>query len=94
MGYRLKRGNIRRNAAQGRRVESIVRRRYERKGFKVQCTGRGHDFKATRYGSAGGKFVKFVEVKSGNAKLSPTQRRAKRRLGPRYAVERVAAGWW
>ena len=89
MKFRQVRGNIRRNAAQGRRAEAIVKRRYQRKGFEVQPTGHGHDFKATRYGPRGGKYVKYVEVKSGNAKLSPKQQKAKKRLGPKYAVERV-----
>ena len=55
----------------------------------VQPTGHGYDFKATKRGPRGGKYIKYVEVKSGNAKLSPTQQRAKRRLGQKYAVERV-----
>lgn len=94
MAYRQKRGNIRRNAAQGRRAERIVRRKYKMLGYSTRRTGYGHDFKATRRTAFGGKVTKFVEVKSGNSQLSPTQRRAKRRLGSRYVVERVSTGWW
>ena len=94
MAYRRKRGNIRKNAAQGRRAERMVRRKYKMQGYSIRRTGYGHDFKATRRNIFGGKETKFVEVKSGNGRLSPTQWRAKRRLGSRYVVERVATGWW
>ena len=89
--YRSGRGNIKRNAAQGRRAERQVRAKYKRQGYRVQNTGIGHDFKATKRVSFGRKVTKFVEVKSGNATLSPTQRQAKNRLGSRYKVERVPA---
>ena len=88
--YRSGRGNIRRNAAQGRRAELQVRAKYKRQGYSVKRTGIGHDFKATKRGPFGRKVTKFVEVKSGGATLSPTQRQAKSRLGGRYKVERVS----
>ena len=89
--YWRRRSAIRRNAAQGRRAERMIRRKYENRGYDVRRTGYGHDFKATRYGMFGGKETKFIEVKSGNSELSPTQRRAKGGLGRRYVVERVPA---
>ena len=94
MGYGRRRGqsNIRKNAAQGKRAERQVRAKYKKKGYNVRSTGIGHDFKVTRRGSFGYRKTIFVEVKSGNARLSTTQRNAKRRLGSRYVVERVSAG--
>ena len=91
-GYRRGRSNIRRNAAQGKRAERQVRAKYKRNGYNVQRTGIGHDFKVTRRGSFGYRETKFVEVKSGNAQLSLTQRHARGRLGSRYVVERVSVG--
>ena len=95
MGYSRNRsgqGNIRRNAAQGKRAERQVRAKYKSQGYSVRRTGTGHDFKATKRGSFGRKITKFVEVKSGGATLSPTQWKAKRRLGNKYKVERVSTG--
>ena len=51
MGYSKNRsgqGNIRRNAAQGKRAESQVRAKLKRQGYSVVRTGTGHDFKATK----------------------------------------------
>ena len=95
MGYSKNRsgqGNIRRNAAQGKRAESQARAKYKRQGYSVRPTGIGHDFKATKRGPFGRKVTKFVEVKSGGATLSTTQRKAKSRLGNKYKVERVSTG--
>ena len=64
----------------------------KRKATTCEARGIGHDFKVTRRGSFGYRKTIFVEVKSGNARLSTTQRNAKRRLGSRYVVERVSAG--
>ena len=86
---RSKRGVIRDNAAQGRSGERRVRDRYEMSGYKMKRTGRGHDFKATRSNwLTGKKETKYVEVKTGGAKLSPLQKRKKRSLGKKYVVEK------
>ena len=77
---------IRKNAAKGAAAEKRVARRYRKTGHKVVRTGIGHDFKVTKRGSSDGK---FVEVKSGGAKLSKRQRAAKRKHGRRYVVERA-----
>jgi len=53
------------------------------RGFKVERTGRGSDFrvKDPRTGRS-----RLIEVKSGNAKLSPLQQKTKKRQ--RTKVER------
>ena len=66
-----RRSTIRTNAARGRRVEKKVKSEYRKRGYNVKTTGVGHDFKATKTNrSTGKKVAKYVEVKSGNAKLS------------------------
>ena len=87
--HRNKRSTIRSNATRGKRAENKVKSEYRARGFHVKTTGVGHDFKATRTNwSTGRKYTKYVEVKSGNAKLSPLQRQSKRYLGNRYVVVR------
>lgn len=86
---RSKRAVIRDNAAKGKRAERAVRSEYEMAGYKTKQTGKGHDFKATRRnGLTGKKDTKYVEVKTGNAKLSPLQKKKKGQLGHKYVVER------
>lgn len=88
---RSRRQVIRDNAAQGKEGEERVRSNYEMAGYEVKRTGKGHDYKVTRKSWLGGRDeVKYVEVKTGNSKLSPLQKRKKRRLGDRYVVERTA----
>lgn len=54
----------------------------------MKRTGRGHDFKATRSNwLTGKKETRYVEVKTGGAKLSPLQKRKKRSLGKKYVVK-------
>ena len=84
-----KRKTIRANATKGKRVENKVKREYKARGYKVKSTGKGHDFKATKTNpSTGKKTTKFVEVKSGNTKLTPTQQKSKKRLGKKFVEER------
>ena len=84
-----KKRTIRANAAKGKRVENKVKREYKALGYAVKPTGKGHDFKATKTSrSTGKKTTKYVEVKSGNAKLTPTQQRSKNRLGKKFVLER------
>ena len=66
-----------------------MRVKLKRQGYSVTRTGKGHDFKATKRAPSGFKITQFVEVKSGGAKLSPTQQKAKKRLGSKYKVMRV-----
>ena len=75
--------SVRANAAKGRAGERRVRDKYKKAGYKVERTGRGHDFKVTKNNR-----TKYVEVKTGKAKLSPLQKRKKRSLGKKYVVEK------
>ena len=86
---RSKKNVIRDNAAKGEAGERRVKSRYEMSGYKMKRMGRGHDFKATRNNwLTGKKETKYVEVKTGGAKLSPLQKRKKRSFGKKYVVER------
>ena len=99
---RSKRQVIRDNAAQGKQGEEQVKTKYEMNGFKMERTGKGHDFKATRRNWLTGKReTKYVEVKTGGAGLSPLQKKKKRCMGEKYVEERVqtnpfsgGAGLW
>ena len=75
--------SVRDNAAKGRAGERRVRDQYERAGYDVERTGRGHDFKVTKNNQR-----KYVEVKTGGAELSPLQKRKKSSLGEKYVVEK------
>ena len=78
----------RENQEQGRRGEERVRMRRELQGWKMTRTGKGHDYKATRTDQrTGRKKTEYVEVKTGDAKLSPLQKKKKRQYGRRYVVE-------
>lgn len=64
------------NQERGKEAERQIKAEYELSGKKMQRTGRGHDYKATWYDWITGKNKsEYVEVKSGNAKLSPTQKK-------------------
>ena len=85
-----KRRRIRENAEQGKEAEEKIVREYEMAGYKMERTGIGHDYRGSkRDWLTGKKKSKYIEVKSGDAKLSPLQEKAKKRFGSRYKVERV-----
>ena len=87
---RSKRQVIRDNAAKGADGERRTKARYEMAGYKVERTGRGSDFKVSRSNwLTGTKETKLVEVKTGDAKLSPLQKKRKRSWGKQYVEERV-----
>ena len=80
----------RENQQQGKEGEDAVRQKYEFNGYKMERTGHGHDFKATKKNWwTGEKESKYVEVKTGESQLSDLQKRRKRQLGKRYVVERL-----
>ena len=86
---RSKRQVIKENAANGKNAERRVKAEYEMEGYEVERTGKGHDFKVTKKNwLTGKKETKYVEVKTGNAELSPLQKKKKRSLGSKYKVER------
>ena len=79
---RSKKEVIRDNKAKGKRAEEQVKTEYEMNGWNMERTDRGHDYKATkRNWLTGKKETKYVEVKSGNAKLSPLQKKKKKQMG-------------
>ena len=85
-----KRQQIRDNADQGREGEAQVRSKYEMNGYDVKRTGPGADYRVTkRNWLTGKKVTKYVEVKTGNAKLSPLQKKKRKQYGGSYKVERV-----
>lgn len=85
---RSEKRTIQDNVVRGRLGEDIVRAAYEMGGYKTTRTGRGHDFRATKTDPLTGKSKsKYVEVKSGNARLSTLQKKTKRRYGGKYVVE-------
>ena len=67
----------------GKKTENTVIRKYKRQGYKVTDTHKGYDFKATKRGS-----TKYIEVKSGDGRLTERQKAMKRRHGSNYIVEK------
>ncbi len=77
------------NQCRGKQGEESVKSNYESRGYKVKRTGKGHDYKVSKRDLfTGKKESKYVEVKTGNSKLSKLQKKKKARLGSRYVVER------
>ena len=83
----------RENQSQGRQGEEQARREYEFSGHEVERTGKGHDLKVTKRDLLTGKKgkPKYVEVKTGNSKLSELQKKKKRQYGSRYIEKRYEA---
>ena len=79
----------RENQEQGRVGERKIKEEYEFSGYKVKRTGKGHDLKAEKKDWFGNKITKYIEVKTGNSKLSKLQKRKRGRLGDKYVVERL-----
>jgi len=67
-----------------------VRMKYALNGYRVERTGRGHDFVSTRDDILIGRRERlFIEAKSGpNSRLSKLQKKTKRKTR-NYRVERV-----
>lgn len=80
----------RENQSQGREGEEQARREYEFSGHEVERTGKGHDLKVTKRDWLTGEKgkPKYVEVKTGNSKLSKLQKKKKRQYGSRYVEKR------
>ena len=80
---------IKENQMRGKAAEDDVVMSYTLRGYDMERTGRGSDFKARRRDLFTGRVreTKYVEVKSGNAKLSKLQQRNKRKGN--YKVERI-----
>ena len=80
---------IRQNQMRGKSAEDIVAMNYGLRGYEVERTGKGSDFRVRRRDLFSGRVVesKQIEVKSGNAELSKLQQKNKRKGN--YKVERV-----
>jgi hypothetical protein len=76
-----KRKTIRDNQAKGRAGEDQAMSRDRMMGYEVERTGRGHDYRRRKRDLFTGRVIKseVVEVKSGNAKLSPLQKKTKKK---------------
>jgi len=80
----------RENQEQGKAGERRIKEEYEFSGYKVKRTGKGHDLKAEKKDwFTGKKETKYIEVKTGNSKLSPLQKKKRGYLGKKYVVERL-----
>ena len=66
-----------------------MRINYALRGYEVERTGEGSDFRVRRRNPFTGRVVesKLIEVKSGKSKLSNLQQKTKKRSN--YKVERV-----
>ena len=81
---------IKENQERGKAGEDKIRSWYEFLGNKVTRTGRGSDFKIERKNYlTGEKERKWVEVKTGNSKLSRLQRLRRRQHGENFVEERL-----
>jgi hypothetical protein len=77
---------------QGNDGENQVRTKWQLRGYEVERTGRGHDFYVKKRDPLTGKITdsRYVEAKNGeNAKLSPLQKKMKKKYGSRYVEDRV-----
>lgn len=80
----------RENQEQGKAGERRIKEEYEFSGYKVKRTGKGHDLKAEKKDwFTGKKETKYIEVKTGNSKLSKLQKKKRGYLGKKYVVERL-----
>ena len=78
------------NQEQGKAGERRIKEEYEFSGYKVKRTGKGHDLKAEKKDwFTGKKETKYIEVKTGNSKLSKLQKKKRGYLGKKYVVERL-----
>lgn len=72
----------------GKVAEGIVKERYEMAGWKMERTGEGHDFKATRKNLLGRVVeTRYVEVKSGKSRQSKLQKQEQAKRRGHYKVE-------
>jgi len=76
--------------AKGKAAEDWDAMSYSMRGYEVERTGRGSDFRVRRRDLFTGRVVenRLVEVKSGSARLSKLQKKTKRKKS-NYKVDRV-----
>jgi hypothetical protein len=85
-----KKKTIRDNQAKGRAAEDQAMMRDRLSGYDVERTGKGHDYVRRKRDIITGRVQKteYVEVKSGNAKLSPLQKKTKKKKKGSYKTVR------
>jgi len=85
-----KKQTIRHNQAKGKAAEDQAMTRDTFSGYEVERTGKGHDYVRRKRDLLTGRVKKteYVEVKSGNAKLSPLQKKTKKKKKGRYKTVR------
>jgi len=76
-----KQQTIRDNQRKGRAAEDQAMMRDNLRGYETERTGRGHDYRRRKRNPFTGRVTKseVVEVKSGNATLSPLQKKTKKK---------------
>ena len=82
---------LKENVLKGRVAEEIAKQDYIKNGFKIQQTGIGSDFVAKKY-LRNILYQEYIDVKSGNAKLTNKQKQTKKLLKKQnipYSVYRV-----
>ena len=82
---------LEKNVQKGRIAEEIAKQDYLDNGFEIQKTGIGSDFIAEKQ-NGNTIYKEYVDVKSGNAKLTKKQRETKNQLKKNkinYSVYRV-----
>jgi len=86
----LKRETLANSRAKGKAAEDWTVTSYSMRGYEVERTGRGSDFRVRKRDPFTGRVVesKLVEVKSGKAKLSELQKKTKKKKS-NYKVDRV-----
>lgn len=84
-----KRATIRENQRRGKAAEEQAMMRDRMMGYEVERTGRGHDYRRRQRDLLTNRVTRseLVEVKSGNAQLSPLQKATKKKRG-NYRVVR------
>jgi hypothetical protein len=85
-----KRKTVRRNQARGRAAEDQAMTRDTMLGYEVKRTGRGHDYVRRRRDFLTGRVTRteYIEVKSGNAVLSPLQKKTRKKKKGHYKIIR------
>jgi len=82
---------LKENILKGKLAEEIAKQDYIKNGFKIQQTGIGSDFIARKY-CENSLYQEYVDVKSGNAKLTNKQKQTKKLLKKQnipYSIYRV-----
>jgi disulfide oxidoreductase YuzD len=82
---------LKENILKGKLAEEIAKQDYIKNGFKIQLTGIGSDFIARKY-REDFLYQEYVDVKSGNAKLTNKQKQTKKLLKKQnisYSIYRV-----